>query len=198
MAGMSEAPTKRIWPRFSLRGLIGFVALVAVGCAALVNASELWLVAVSTVTFSIVTLAIIVGLFGSGSTRAFAGGFAVGLLAYLSLVFYILRGEIDTMGHIATSRVLKHLYDVTANEIPLTPGMVVGGMGGMGGMSGVGGGMGGMSGGMGGIGGGMGGGAMAAGIKTLSILTPDLDHFMQIGQQLWALVIGCLGGAFAS
>src|SRR5207248_2376563 len=40
----------------------------------------------------------------------------------------------------------------------------------------------------------------ASSLGTLNVVsyTPDHDDFMQIGQQLWALLIGCLGGVLAS
>jgi hypothetical protein len=174
--------------RFSLLALIGFVALAAVGCAALVNANDAWLVAVSTVTFAIVTAAIIVGLLGHGTSRAFAVGVAVASLAFLLLIYFGLANENSGSGHIGTTRALNRVYSAAATEMPGSPTTgpppvmyyppAPNAPTGQPAFNTY---------------------TLSGGTLTITSLTmPARDYFMQIGQQLWALLIGCLGGVFAS
>src|SRR5438105_2144431 len=132
--------------RFSLLALIGFVTLAAIGCAALVDASELWLATVSTGTFVIVATAVLVGLYGQATGKAFGGGFAICSLAYLALAW-------TTYGRnmFLTEWLLIDLHRAVATRT-----------------------------------------------NTGVIIRPHAGYFMPIGQQLWALLIGCLGGLLAS
>lgn len=98
----------------SLRSLFGLMTFVAIACAMLVNASNLCLLGLSTFMFVVVMAAAIVGLFGHGKSRAFAGGFLICCVAYLSLIYLALEKENDGAGRIATTRLLKHLFVAVA------------------------------------------------------------------------------------
>jgi hypothetical protein len=137
----AQMASERRWPQFSLRGMIYFVALFAMGCTALANASDLWLAITSTVTMFVLMWAIVVILFGDGPSRVFFQGFAVCGLGYLSVIYFVLSNE-NGMGRIGTTWVLVQLLIATNNYT-------------------------------------------------------FQDQFMQIGQQLWALAIGYVGGTFA-
>lgn len=63
--------------QFSVRWLLGLVALVAVGCAALFHASPLWTSVVLTVTSALLLTAIVAAACRRGRARAFWLGFAV-------------------------------------------------------------------------------------------------------------------------
>jgi len=103
-----------------------------------------------------------VALFGHGSAKAFAGGFAVCLLGYLSLIYLVLDHENGGMGRVVTTRALKLLHTAVATEVRSTPPPTS-----------------------------FFGGRMVT-------YQPDHDQFMQVGQQLWALLIGLMGGWLAS
>src|SRR4051812_16351870 len=103
--------------RFSLISLLGFVACVAVGCAAFVSGDDMWLVAASTLMYVVATAAIIIGLFGQGTIRSFAVGFAVACLGYLALIYFGLVSENAGKGHLVTTRLLTYLI-VTVTSAP--------------------------------------------------------------------------------
>lgn len=140
----------------SLRSLFGLTTFVALGCAMLVNASNLCLLGLSTLMFVLVMAAAIVGLFGHGKSRTFAGGFLICSVAYLSLIYCALEKENDGQGRIATTRLLKHLFVAVAVQTEV---------------------------------------ATPFGANTT--FTPDNDVFMQTGQLIWAILIGCFGGMAA-
>ena len=70
--------------RFSILTLLGLVAVAAVGCAALLNANDVWAEVCYSVTFITLLVAFVAGLILRGGTRAFCIGFAVFGLAYFS------------------------------------------------------------------------------------------------------------------
>ena len=63
--------------RFSILTLLGLVAVAAVGCAALLNANEMWASIVGTLVFVVVLSGVIASVYRSGSNRAFSIGFAL-------------------------------------------------------------------------------------------------------------------------
>jgi hypothetical protein len=95
---------------FSLRSLLWFVAIAAIGCAAMVNPTEQWLVAVSTCTFGMLAFSVLAAVHGRADDRAFWSGFAIvgwGYLALFGLLWY--RDEIAHgwfRGNLGTTRLL--------------------------------------------------------------------------------------------
>ena len=73
--------------RFSLLGLLGVIALIAVACAALRSASEIWGSAAFTLTVAALFVALVGVIFRQRASRAFWGGFALLGWGYLLLVF---------------------------------------------------------------------------------------------------------------
>jgi hypothetical protein len=63
--------------RFNLLTLFGFVAVVAVGCAALARPSQLWLAVVSAASLASLFYAVLAAAYGWNARRAFWVGFAV-------------------------------------------------------------------------------------------------------------------------
>jgi hypothetical protein len=61
--------------RFSLRWLLAVVAFIAAACTALVNASAIWLTALTTFTSSLLLLALLAVIVSRGARQAFAIGF---------------------------------------------------------------------------------------------------------------------------
>lgn len=72
--------------RFSLFALLAVILVISLGCAALVNASDLWAEIVVTATILGLLVATIGAVFIPGRGRVFAGGFAIFGWAYLLLV----------------------------------------------------------------------------------------------------------------
>src|SRR5438105_1730532 len=79
MAGMNEprspSPAQRF--RFSLLALFGFVASVALGCAALTNPSEFWNALIGSAALVYLLLAPLGAFFCRNANRAFWAAFAV-------------------------------------------------------------------------------------------------------------------------
>jgi hypothetical protein len=71
--------------RFSLLTLFGFVAVVAIACAALARPSQLWLIVVSSSTLACLFYAILAAAYGRNARRAFWLGFAVVAWGYVAL-----------------------------------------------------------------------------------------------------------------
>jgi hypothetical protein len=71
--------------RFSLLTLFGFVAVVAVACAALVRPSPFWLMVVSSATLALLFYAVLAAVYGRSTKRAFWTGFAVVAWGYVAL-----------------------------------------------------------------------------------------------------------------
>lgn len=72
--------------RFSLRTLLLAVVAVSVGTAAMVSAAPWWESAVMTITGTLLTAAILLAGFRTGSSRAFWTGFAVCGCSYLLML----------------------------------------------------------------------------------------------------------------
>ena len=71
--------------RFNLLTLFGFVAIVAVGCAALARPSQLWLVVVSGASLAGLFYAVLAAVYGRNASRAFWVGVAVVGWGYVAL-----------------------------------------------------------------------------------------------------------------
>jgi hypothetical protein len=111
--------------RFSLFSLLVSVGVVAVGVAALVNCTPLWLSSMATLSLGGLLVAISVALHGSGSRRAFALGCITWGLVYLGAIYFVLERENSGMGKLATTYLLKTVYAEVAQpvETPPTPHM---------------------------------------------------------------------------
>jgi hypothetical protein len=73
-------------PRISLAGMLGVVAVIAIGLASLVSATVFWTSAASTVTLAVLLGALVGTMLLRGPERAYAVGFATFGWAYLLLV----------------------------------------------------------------------------------------------------------------
>ena len=93
--------------RFSILTLLGLVAVAAVGCMALMNASQLWGYLAYTVAFVVLWLAVVAAAYQVGSKRAYCGGFATCGLASLY------TDGIADNGYLATHLLASYLYSVT-------------------------------------------------------------------------------------
>ena len=93
--------------RFSILTLLGLVAVAAVGCVALMNASQLWGHLAYTVAFVDLWLAVVVAAYQVGSKRAYCAGFAICGLASLY------TDGIADNGYLATHLIASYLYSVT-------------------------------------------------------------------------------------
>lgn len=78
--------------RFSLATLFLAVLFAAIGCAALVNANELWRQTMVTATVTALVIATLAAVIWQGQSRVFALGFAVTGWIYLVLVFVSVFG----------------------------------------------------------------------------------------------------------
>lgn len=143
------------WCQFSLRTLFVAVIFIAIGCAALVYASDLWLLSFSTLMIGLVMAAAVIGMFGQGTGRVFAVGFLMCSVAYLALVYLVLERENYGIGRIATTRILKQLHELRTDKAT-SPGAPV------------------------------------------SVAIGQYHTFMQIGQLIWSIVIGAIGGLAAT
>jgi len=184
--------------RLSLRELLSFVALVALGITSLRYASDAWLALVAGVTMIALFVALIVAVVDRGPRQAFAIGFALTAIAYGAVLMtgQTTRGnsgnvtsinvEFNTWeGRLPTTRLLRYVhtavehggyYDFkTGVEVPdydpakdPRPRMGGGGFGGAGGFS------------------------------TISYReVPPSGVFMPIGHCWWVLLLAYAGGLLA-
>jgi hypothetical protein len=72
--------------RLSIAGMLGIVALLALGMAALFSAASLWISVFATLTLSILLSAVLGAILLRGGERAFCLGFALFCGVYLVLV----------------------------------------------------------------------------------------------------------------
>ena len=92
--------------RFSILTLLGIVAFAAVGCAALLNANQLWAEATYSIAFVTLLIALVAALMLRGGTRAFCIGFAVFGIAYFSDLF-------SDQSQMITYSISENLHDWT-------------------------------------------------------------------------------------
>lgn len=183
------APLRRI--RVSIGGMIGLVALAALGFAAIRVASPAWAGALTSLTFFAMVASLLGIVFGRGSRRVFWTGFASLGWAYLFLAntSWFAPSPNPMLGPArigqfflapALSPVIYDLlHSVEGSGFRDFTGGMRGGMGGMGG-------------GMGGMGGGM--RSMAMGGAPLPPPSVDPYDFLRIGRSLEALLWAFLGG----
>ena len=72
--------------RMSIAGLLGIVAVIAIGLAGMRSASTLWTTAAATVTLALLLMALLASILLDGTERAFWAGFALFGWSYLLLV----------------------------------------------------------------------------------------------------------------
>jgi hypothetical protein len=151
--------------RFTIRELLLLLAAVAVGCAALKYAGELWYVVVGNITLLTLVLAVIVVAVDRGRNQAAAIGVALSL-AWYGLIFMTPRGELPSEKILQalywTIVVEGHVDPATGQEVPgdpLNP---------------------------------------PAGVTVTVFRRPDFEYFLPIGHLLCALLLGFIGGRFAS
>jgi hypothetical protein len=163
--------------RFSVLSLLVVIVYIAVGCTALVKATEGWASAVATLTAATLLAAAVTGATSQGGRRAFGCGFALGGLGYLAFVYAPGAAE-NIAPHLATTKTIEwaevkiHGEGANLSSFAFSPdGKWVAG---------------------------------TPGGKTMRIwdLTsvplrgamPKEMFILGTGQCVWALVIGCLGG----
>ena len=117
MATEEPKAPESVWPQFSLRTLLVGVAFVAVGCVALVKASEAWQTAIYTTTFSVLFIAMLGGLFHWGRTRAFWAGFAVIGWSYLLLVYGFFGESENHYPRLGTTRALLYIHMQVSEKV---------------------------------------------------------------------------------
>jgi len=186
--------------QFSLRSLLLATVLVALGCAALLNAWPWCASLVLSATLAFLVLAILGSIYRTGSTRAFWLGMAIVGWGYLWLArrpddsFSDPRPRFQEEGPLVTSRLLCHAYtDVLLRVRPLPPlppelnwgvssrGLII----------------------MGPPGGYPGSpsapppGSALGGFPPGIHDYPSLSDFVTVGHSLWALLLGFLGGLVA-
>ena len=126
--------------RFTVRGLIVFVGFVALGCAALIKPSEVWVMILLGLTATMLIASPVAALGSSGARRPFWIGFAVVAWSYFLLVrllaSYSFLSNSQATGisvdyFLPTNRLLVYLADHYVDDPWSTPaGMGGGGMGG--------------------------------------------------------------------
>jgi hypothetical protein len=99
-------------PRFSLAGLMGIVAVIALGCVGLVSASTFWTSAAATITLGLLLGAVLGAVLLRGADQSFLLGFALFGIIYLVLVDWDWYG--GQLGHDLTAG----LSDVADSIIP--------------------------------------------------------------------------------
>ena len=108
--------------RFSLATLLLVVLFVAIGCAALVNATEIWRQAIVTLTIVVLVVATLAATCIGGRTRPFVVGFSVAGWIYLVLVSVsALELRDDLLTDKAISLLFKTMHgDAESNVISFT------------------------------------------------------------------------------
>jgi hypothetical protein len=99
-------------PRFSLAGLMGIVAVIALGCVGLVSASTFWTSAAATITLGLLLGSVLGVVLLRGREQSFLLGFALFGIVYLLLVDWDWFG--GQLGHDLTAG----LSDVAESIIP--------------------------------------------------------------------------------
>jgi hypothetical protein len=208
--------------RFSLKQLLIWMALIAVGCVALRSANTTWVSSLLGLTLLILGASLLFALYRDGQSRAYWIGFAMIGWLYLVVLLYGWSLDLNSPGswgnplrpdELVTSRVTHKcyawLYPPQAVQAPMGgsmgPGMGGMGMGGMAmnsgeGMSGyAGSGMMGGPGGMSGMSGGMPpGGMMGTGTMMVAAPGPSQQDFTNVAHSLWALLLATCGGWLAT
>ena len=93
------------------------VAVVALGCAALVNASELWASAGLTAVVGSLVVAVLAVVFRKGRARAFAGGFVICGSLYLIFAFGPWF-HANLSPSLLTTKLLAYVHAKVQKEVP--------------------------------------------------------------------------------
>jgi uncharacterized membrane protein YgcG len=180
--------------------LLGATALVAVGCTALINASNLWAITLHTAIVGVMLIAILRSIYREGARRAFWIGFSLFGWVYMILVYWVHYNTdfSDSFtnpynSQLGTTRLLQLAYDELLPLVRTPPKNNSPGPGG--GFSAFGAQGGGFSGG-GPQSSGAGGGAFGGGTSPATGY-PDQHAFMRVGQPLWTLLLALVGGWIA-
>lgn len=159
--------------RFSLASLLAVISFVALGSAALANATDLWRQITVTLTVICLLLATLAAVFSQGQTRLFAGGFALTGWLYLMLAFVSAFGLRDDL---LTDSVIQWLGDAIHGEDGVASlGQTVADFNDDGMLDLY----------------------VSLGNGTFSQMAPSLSNITAIGHALWAIVAGWLGGVVA-
>ncbi len=102
--------------RISLAGLLGFIAVLALGLAGIVSASTLWTSVAATVVLAILLAAVLAARLLEGTDRVFWAGFALFGWTYLLLVNWDWVG--GQFGHDLTAG-LSGMADSMFAEVPI-------------------------------------------------------------------------------
>lgn len=106
------ARPKRRWFQFSIKALLGTTTFVAIGCAALLNASEWWASVTCTLVLGVLLVAVLRSVFCRGPSRAFWLGFAILGWAYVLLIFWPMGPDptFPCQRHLLTTKVANWAY----------------------------------------------------------------------------------------
>jgi hypothetical protein len=99
-------------PRLTLAGLMGIVAVIALGCLGLVSASTFWTSAAATISLALLLGAVLGAILLRGAEQAFLLGFALFGGVYLGLVDWDWLG--GQLGHDLTAG----LSDLAETVVP--------------------------------------------------------------------------------
>jgi hypothetical protein len=197
---------------FSLLWLLGVIALIAIACASLRSASEIWASAAFTATLGVLLLSVVGLIFRHRASRAFWGGFALMGWSYLFLVFGPWCRE-NAGPQLLTTKLLEYVHPKLQRSAPPSLAVTLGVPA------------------VGSNGWTAGGARLPANTATISNADfdgdgmPDLvvtggapapmwttstvtfsptvtlasspQHFMQVGHSLWALLLASAGGLLA-
>jgi len=172
--------------RISLRSLLVIVAFLALAITSLEYASDTWVVIASAVTMFVCFAMLIVAFVDRGARQAFAIGFSIVAICYWAvLVAGAQRAgsnsiELDySFGRLPTTAILRKLYAAVRKTfwIDQKTGAVVPGY----------------------TPNTQAQGGVSAAIPTAYMANrPKREDFMQIGHCWWTLILGYVGGQFAS
>ncbi|HVC98824.1 MAG TPA: hypothetical protein VND64_34485 [Pirellulales bacterium] len=105
---------------FSLLAMFGFVAVVAVACAALARPSQLWLVVVSASSLGCLFYAVLAAAYGRNARRAFWLGYAAFAWGYVALQWANIPFFIPT-GYVS-GELRSVLYPAPTSSVQTTAG----------------------------------------------------------------------------
>ena len=163
---------------FSLRTFFLLITLLAVGCVALKYAGLAWWIIFASVTLLLGMAMPVLALVARGELRVFAIGFCIFVIVYAVVLRTIGQNEFHAAnrGRLPTSLLLQHGYRLihTVNYRDPTTGQELQNYQLTPGM------------------------VPGLGAPTpYPFTSPDPEYFMFIGQLLWSLFFGALGGYFA-
>ncbi|HEX5103743.1 MAG TPA: hypothetical protein VFV87_08040 [Pirellulaceae bacterium] len=179
---MASPQTSPSFLRISLLELLLLLAAVAVGCAALKYAGEVWWIVLSSALLVGFLAAAVVAVVGRGPGQARAIGFVLCVMIYMPLIW---AAPLDTSreldphaGRLPTTKLLGAIFEsiVSRKQVDMATGQPVANSN-----SGY-------------------SGAYPPTLgysMTLTQESPDRGQFMAIGHLLWALLLGYLGSRLA-